>query len=132
LSAPSAADLPPELRAFLNSCVESIDQAELLLVLRGSVRRRSARDVSAEMNIPIGRARQNLERLAARGLLDVEVGDETEYGYKPKSVELARYCDLLAQYYINSRQAVLGFIAAESRLSVKRFADAFKLRDPEK
>ena len=131
MPAHSAADLPPELRAFLNSCVESIDQAELLLILRGSDRRRSAREVSLEMNIPIARARQNLERLAARGLLDLDVGVETVYGYKPKSIELAGYCDLLAQYYVTSRQAVLGFIAAESRLSVKRFADAFKLRDPD-
>jgi len=23
-------------------------------------------------------------------------GDETEYGYKPKSIELARFCDLLS------------------------------------
>jgi len=132
VSAHSAADLPPELRAFLNSCIESIDQAELLLILRGSDRRRSAREVSAEMNMPIARARQNLERLAARGLLDVDVGAETGYGYRPKSVELATYCDLLAQYYVTSRQAVLGFIAAESGLSVKRFADAFRLRDEDR
>jgi hypothetical protein len=63
--------------------------------------------------------------------LEVRVGEETSYRYRPKTEELARYCDLLAQHYITSRQAVLGFVATEPRLAAKRFADAFKLRKPE-
>jgi len=123
--------LPPELRAFLHSCIESLGQVELLMILRGSERVRTAREVASELRVPPAVARRDLETLAARGLLDVRVGEETSYRYRPKSEELARYCDLLAQHYITSRQAVLGFVAAEARLSIKRFADAFKLRDTE-
>jgi hypothetical protein len=123
--------LPPELRAFLHSCVDSIEQVELLMMLRGSERFRTAREVAAEFSHSPARARADLETLAARGLLEVRVGEETSYRYRPKIEELARYCDLLAQHYIMSRQAVLGFVATESRLSAKRFADAFKLRKPE-
>jgi hypothetical protein len=124
--------LPPELRAFLHSCIESIEQVELLLFMRGSERMRSARDVASELNLPGGVTRTYLETLAARGLLEVRVGEETTYRYRPKSEDLGRYCDLLAQHYITSRQAVLGYVAAESRRSIKHFADAFKLRDPNK
>jgi predicted ArsR family transcriptional regulator len=124
----SAADLPAELRAFLHSCIESIDQVELLMVLRGSERVRTAREVGSEMGISIAAARRHLETLAARGLLEIRVGEETSYTYRPKSDDLARYCDMLAQHYITSRAAVLGFVATESRLSAKRFAEAFKLR----
>jgi hypothetical protein len=123
--------LPPQLRAFLHSCIESIDQVELLMLLRGSDRFRTARDVASESGVSAIAARRNLETLSARGLLEVRVGEETSYRYRPKSEELGRYCDLLAQHYITSRPAVLGFVATESRLSIKRFADAFKLRDPE-
>ena len=123
--------LPPQLRAFLHSCIESIDQVELLMMLRGSDRFRTAREVASESGASPTAARRNLETLAARGLLEVRVGEETAYRYKPKSEELGRYCDLLAQHYITSRPAVLGFVATESRLSLKRFSDAFKLRDPE-
>lgn len=98
--------------------------------MRGSERMRSARDVATELNVAVGVARHHLETLAARGLLEVRVGDETAYRYRPKSEDLARYCDLLARHYVTSRQAVLGFVAAESRRSIKHFADAFKLRDP--
>jgi predicted ArsR family transcriptional regulator len=124
--------LPSELRAFLHSCIESIEQVELLLLMRSSERIRTARDAATELNVPVGVARTHLETLAARGLLDVRVGEETAYRYRPKSDDLARYCDLLAQHYITSRQAVLGFVAAASRRSLKHFADAFKLRDPDK
>ena len=125
-------ELPAGLRAFIHSCIESIEQIELLLLMRGSERFRSARDIASELRVAISVARRDVETLAARGLLEVHVGEEITYRYRPKSDDLARYCDLLAQYYITSRQAVLGFVAAESRLSIKRFSDAFKLRVPEK
>jgi len=124
--------LPSELRVFLHSCIESIEQVELLLLLRGSERMRTAREIATALRIPIPIARSDVETLVARGLLEVRVGEEIAYRYRPKSEDLVRYCDLLAQYYITSRQAVLVFVATESRQSIKRFSDAFKLRDREK
>lgn len=120
--------LPSELRAFLHSCIESIEQIELLMFMRGSEQFRTAREVAEALRQPIGMARRDLETLAARGLLDVSVGVETAYRYRPKTVELGRYGDLVAQYYVTSRNAILKFVTTESRLAAKRFADAFKLR----
>jgi Fe2+ or Zn2+ uptake regulation protein len=124
--------LPTELRAFLHSCIESIPQVEILMMLRGSERARSAREVASALRVPSATARRDLDTLAARGLLAVHVAEETSYRYHPKSEDLAHYCDLLAEHYVTSRQSVFGFVATESRLSMKRFADAFKLRDREK
>lgn len=123
--------LPPELRAFLHSCIDSIQQVELLLLMRGSERARTARDIAAELGIPVPAARHDVESLTARGLLEVKVGEEIAYRYKPKTEDLAKYSDQLAQYYITARHAVLGFVAAESRRSIKRFSDAFRLGDRE-
>lgn len=125
------ATLPPELRAFLHSCIDSIQQIELLLLMRGSERMRTARDIAAELNIPVPAARHDVESLAVRGLLEVKVGEEIAYRYKPKTEDLAKYSDQLARYYITSRHAVLGFVAAESRRSIKRFSDAFRFGDRE-
>lgn len=125
------ATLPPELRAFLHSCIDSIQQIELLLLMRGSERMRTARDIAAELNIPVPAARHDVESLAVRGLLEVKVGEEIAYRYKPKTEDLAKYSDQLARYYITARHAVLGFVAAESRRSIKRFSDAFRLGDRE-
>ncbi|HWK10085.1 MAG TPA: hypothetical protein VNR64_08540 [Vicinamibacterales bacterium] len=124
--------LPPELRAFLHSCIESIEQIEMLMLLRGSERPRTTADIGAALRLRPATARRDLETLAARGLLEVQVSGEISYRYRPKSDELARYSDMLAEYYVTARQAVFGFVATEARLSMKRFADAFKLRDPEK
>ena len=121
--------LPPAVRAFIHSCIESIGQVELLILLRGSERVRTAREVASELGVSPAVARRDLETLAARGLLEVRVGNETSYRYRPKTEDLARHCDLLAQHYVRSRAAVLGFVATEARLSIKRFADAFKLRN---
>ena len=125
---PHEQDLPTGLRVFLHSCIESIAQVELLLLLRGSDRWRTAGEIATELNLAAPAARAAVETLAARGLLEVRVGHEIAYRYGPKSSDLAKYCDLLAQHYITSRQAVLAFVADESRISIKRFSDAFKLR----
>jgi predicted ArsR family transcriptional regulator len=126
-----ARKLPSELRAFLYSCIESIEQVELLIMLRGSDRFRTAREVAAELHAPSAIARRDLETLAARGLLEVTVAQETAYRYRPKSAELARYGDLLAQHYVTARPAIFSLVSAQSRLAAKRFSDAFRLRDPE-
>lgn len=129
----SVHQLPVGLRAFLHSCIESIEQVEVLMLLRGSNRARSVRDVSTMLRVPTATARKDLDTLAARGLLEVRVGvdEETTYLYRPKSEDLGRHCDALAEYYVTSRQAVFGFVATTSRLSIKQFSDAFKLRDRE-
>jgi hypothetical protein len=124
--------LPTELRAFLHSCIDSIDQIELLMMLRGSDRMRTTREIASDLGVALAVARRNVETLAARGLLEVRVAEEMSYRYRPRTDDLARYCDLLAQYYVTARPTVLGFVATESRLSIKRFADAFNFRDPDK
>ena len=83
-------ELPRELLAFLHSCIESIAQVELLMMLRGSDRLRTAREVAADLRVSVAAARRDLEILAARGLLEVSVGAETAYRYRPKSDDLAR------------------------------------------
>jgi predicted ArsR family transcriptional regulator len=99
--------------------------------MRGSERMRTARDIAAELGIPVPAARHDVESLAVRGLLEVKVGEEIAYRYKPKTDDLAKYSDQLARYYITARHAVLGFVAAESRRSIKRFSDAFRLGERE-
>lgn len=124
-------ELPGELRAFLHSCIESINQVELLMMLRGSERWRTARDVAADLHVPVPVARRDLETLAARGLLEVSVASEIEYRYRPKTADLSKYGDLLAQHYVTSRHLIFAFVSTRSRIAMKRFADAFKLRDGE-
>jgi DNA-binding Lrp family transcriptional regulator len=122
-------ELPAELRAFLHSCIESITQIEVLMLLRGALRARTVREVADALRLSSPNARRDLDILAARGLLEVHVGSEVAYRYRPKTDDLGRYSDLLAEHYVTSREAVFGYIATQSRRSMKRFSDAFRLRD---
>jgi predicted ArsR family transcriptional regulator len=123
-------ELPNELRAFIYSCIDSVEQAELLVLLCRSNRSWSTKAVAGELGLSDTAARHHLESLVARGLLHTTVGAEVSYSYAPKSADLRRYGDQLTEYYATARTAILRFIASSPR-RVKRFSDAFKLRDPE-
>ena len=127
---PPSPELPPELRAFLHSCIDAIEQVEILMLLRPD-RELTVREVAASLGLTEPGSRDHLETLSARGLLAVRIGAETRYRYAPKSPDLVRYGSLLAQYHASSRSAIFSFVSTRGRRSLKRFSDAFKLRDPE-
>lgn len=117
-------ELPGALRAFLYSCIDSVDQVELLVWLR---RRDAAtvREASDALRIPAAVARRHLDVLTARGLLQAQVQEQTAYRYEPVSADLRGYAELLAEHYECGREPVLRFLSSRAARS---FADAFKLR----
>ena len=68
--------------------------------------------------------------LDRKSLLQIAVAAEVRYAYAPKNAELRRYADELSQHYTHDRTAIMRFVASNPR-RLRRFADAFKLRDPE-
>jgi predicted ArsR family transcriptional regulator len=126
----SSNELPPELRAFLYSCIDTVEQVEILALLCREEGPWTARATAARIGIPDAAARNHLETLAARGLLQIAVAAEVRYAYAPKNAELRRYADQLSQQYANDRTAIMRFVASNPR-RLRRFSDAFKLRDPE-
>jgi hypothetical protein len=124
-------DLPTELKAFLYSCIDSVEAAEILVLLCRTRRPWTTRTVAVELGMLDAAARSQLETLAARGLLHITIDTEVMYTYAPKTPELRRYGDQLTALYATSRTAILRVVATNPRRSVKRFADAFRWRDPE-
>jgi hypothetical protein len=124
-------ELPAHLRAFLYSCIDSLEQLEVLSLLQSAEGPWAARAVAREVGITDARARAYLEALTARGLAHVTVRDEVQYGFRPASEALARYCDELTIQLERSRADVLRFVAALPPPSVRSFAHAFKLRETE-
>lgn len=125
-------DLPSaELRAFIYSCIDDVEQVQILALLSESDQARSARRVAAEASLADSAARHHLESLAARGLVSITVGQELTYRYAPKTANLRRYGDELVTLYRRAPLAILRLVATNLRPSVKRIADAFRLRDRE-
>jgi predicted ArsR family transcriptional regulator len=121
--------LPTNLRSFLFSCIHSVEQVEVLILLRGSAKEYTARELATLLRASPPTIRRDLDTLTARGLLKARVAPETTFSYQPTSPELARYGDLLAEYYISARAAIFTFVSNQSRTSLQHFSDAFKLRD---
>lgn len=121
-------ELPAELRAFLYSCVDAIEQVEIVVRLQRSGTPWTARGIAADLGMPDVTARHHLEILVARGLLQTAIGAEVAYRYAPKTQDLQRYGAQLLDYYGRARTQVLQFVSSSPRRSFKNFSDAFKLR----
>jgi predicted ArsR family transcriptional regulator len=126
----SASELPTELRAFLYSCIDSVEQLEILMLLCRDSGPWTARATAERLGFSDVLTRGHLETLSARGLLQIAVAADVLYAYSPKNAELRRYADQLSEHYARARTAIMRFVASNPR-RLKRFADAFKLRDPE-
>ena len=128
-------ELPSELRAFLFTCVDSVEQLEILLRMHASARAWTVKEMSAAAETAEPMTRAHLEALVARGLLRIQSGVTLDaaftYSYEPKSADLARYVDLLAHHYHTAKASVVSFVSLYAQGGLRRFSDAFKLRDPE-
>lgn len=124
-------ELPGELRAFLHSHIDAIEQLEILVVSYKSQRWWSVPQIAAELRMSAQTANRHLETLAQRGLLDVRLFTDLLYRYEPVSDNLRHGVELLVDYYQESRAAVVRFVMTRSRRSIKDFADAFRLRRQE-
>lgn len=131
MESPGRPHLPAHLRAFLYSCIDSLDQLEILLLLRSTGTAWTARAVAHELQVYDARARALLDALAARGLVRATVRGETEYVFQPSTDVLAGYCEELADHYLRSRLEVVRFVSALPPPSIRSFAKAFRLRDTE-
>jgi hypothetical protein len=131
MEGPRGRELTAHLRAFLYSCIDSIEQLDVLMLLRTSGEAWVAREVAKEVGLSDSRARAFLDALAARGLVHAAVRSEITYTFRPSSDALRQYTDELAAALDRSRADVLRFVAALPPSSVRSFANAFKLRDSE-
>ena len=124
-------ELPAHLRAFLYSCIETVEQLEILLLLQRSTREWTARMMAQEVGVLDARARAWLDALVARGLVRAIVREETMYVFQPSNATMLGYCDELALAYDRARLDVVRFVAMLPPLPIRSFARAFRLREPE-
>jgi len=124
-----ASAISPELRAFIYSCFDAVEQVELLVLLQRSAAALTAHATGQSCGMSDASARHHLETLAARGLLQIAVGEETTYRFAPKRAELRTYADALVVAYGRSRTAVMRLIVTNPLRSARRIAGAFTFRE---
>jgi predicted ArsR family transcriptional regulator len=120
-------DFPADVRKFLLENIDSVEQLEVLLLLKAeSERSWNADEVSQKLCTASESAAKRLADLATLGLISVQQPPLT-YRYAAQEAG-DRLIASLADVYKERRVAVISLIYSKPTDQVKAFADAFRLR----
>jgi len=119
--------LPDDVYRFLYHNIDSVEQLEVLLLLRQSPQRGWTADaVARQLYSHPSSILHRLSSLAGRGLL--RELEPACYQYAPRSTELHATVTRAAECYRERRVAVITLIASKPIENVRAFSDAFRLR----
>lgn len=120
---------PDSARHFLGRYIRSLEQLEVLLLLRREPDRWWTVPQVYEVIRSSHRSLEGgLEAFVGQGFLAQEKGPPPAFRYAPRSEELRAGVEQIAASYQHSRVRVIEAIFAPPLDPVQRFADAFKLR----
>jgi hypothetical protein len=121
--------LPDDVHRFLYQNIDSVEQLEVLLLLRrGPERGWTADEVARELYSHPSSILHRMASLSGRGLL--RELEPACYQYAPRSTELHDTVTRVAETYRERRVAVITLIASKPIENVRAFSDAFRFRRP--
>jgi predicted transcriptional regulator len=122
----SKTGVPAGVRRFIGAEIQSVEQLEVLLLLRGAPDKGwTAKEVARALVSQTESAASWLRQMEGRGLMSEADG---VYRYAPATPDVARTIDELAESYARYRVAVIGLIFAKPSERVTLFSDAFRVR----
>jgi hypothetical protein len=130
-------DLPIEIQTFVVDHLDSIEQVEVLLLLR---ERRERAWTPSELSRELRSAPESVAK-RLRGLLDKKLvtlysekgpGGELLYSYQPPSEKADHLVGELAEQYRTRRFSVINLILSKPADAIRTFADAFKIKKDNK
>jgi len=112
-----------ELKGFIQSYIDSVEQLEVLLLLMAQRRDWSAPEVSRTLAIQPESAAVRLVGLYRNGLLDArdDGRGRSAFRYSPNSANLARLADDLVRTYRERKHSVITLIATRPSELVQVF-----------
>jgi predicted transcriptional regulator len=123
----SGADLPPAVVEFIIECIDSVEQLEMLVLLRTQRDRGwTPAQLAAEMRTTEGSATKRLKGLLKAGL--VVSSADREHRYAPKDSSKDAVVAAVAMSYLTRRFSVIDVILVGRRNQLGLFSDAFRLR----
>lgn len=121
-------ELPRQVRRFLDSRVEGVEQLEILILLHQYPDRSwNAAGVADAVRLSPRTAERHLEALVQQHLLDVRLGGDVLYRYSPATDGLADLVRQVAEAYREQRGLVLAAVTARRLRALQDFSDAFRL-----
>ncbi|MEP7119403.1 MAG: hypothetical protein ABJE95_00610 [Byssovorax sp.] len=122
-----ASGIDEQVRRFLATHVSSIEQLEVLLLLRANEGREwSAEECSRELRSDRRWIEERLGDLAARGFLVAhEIEAVLKYRYAPTPSDARALVDAVAKAYKERRHGVINLIYGKIESDAVSFSDAF-------
>jgi hypothetical protein len=118
--------VPKDVEHFLADEIQSVEQLEVLLLLRGAADKWwTAAEVARALVSQVESAENWLERMARSGLLEAD-GDR--YRYAPHTRAVDETVDRLADSFAKYRVTVISLIFSKPSEHVSVFSDAFRIR----
>lgn len=123
--------LDAEVEAFITSCINSVEQLEILLLLRGA-KELGIETINRELRTSASSVVKRLDDLARKNLIGLrEIDGQILYFYGPPE-RLKGTVDRLAILYTTHRVAIINSIFSKPSDMLKDFSEAFRLRDKDK
>lgn len=121
--------VPEHLERFIRERLPSIEQVEIVLLLRGDPSHAwSALEVSEKLGTPPESTAMRLFLLASNGVLTFESSGVPRYRYAAVDPATDALVNELAQAHDERRDALYELVGAPTRDPLRSFADAFKLK----
>ena len=125
--------IPNEVARFIHEYIDSVEQLEVLLLLRSSAPTEwTAEAVARDLRTAESSVTARLKTLHAQKLVEASTAEgATAYRYAPGGVGTDRLVGELASEYALRRVAVITLIFSMPNDAVRSFADAFRIRKDE-
>jgi hypothetical protein len=116
------------LRTFLQQRLASLDQIEVVLLLRSDPARSwTATEVASALAMPPEPAAMRLFLLASAGLIAFEPSAVPRYRFASVDAETSSMLQELSEVFSTNRDAVMAAVESP-RDPIRSFSDAFKLK----
>lgn len=119
--------IPDDIKQFILMGIDSVAHLEALLLLRtGANDKWEVPVVAQRLYITEQETSQVLKRLCEQGLVMINGKEPLLFQYRPKSAELARMIDRMAEVYKKQLVPVTNLIHSKPRVSrIQGLADSF-------
>jgi hypothetical protein len=120
--------LTPQLAWFVRRHIRSLEDLEILMLLRGTADQWwTAPEIARQVSTTKASAQDSLQRLVG-SFLQVRPASEPAYRFGPASPEHQQNVAELDEVYRENRADLIRFILPQPSVAIQDFADAFRLQ----
>ena len=110
--------LPPDVAQFVNDSIDSIELELLVMLINSSHRYWDAASAGRALGLNAGTTQRDLERLATRNLLAVNLGNDVSYRFEPGSPRLRATSEAFAAAYRKDSRALFRLVVERQKRAV--------------